>query len=216
MTQDNRDGESLLDLAQVAARTVDHYERHAERYWTGTCEHDVRQNIDALLDRIVGQPPFRVLDLGCGPGRDLKTFTELGHHAIGIDLATRFVEMARRFSGCEVWQQDFLALDLPEASFDGIYANAALFHVPSIALPDVLARLRSSLKPAGVLLSSNPRGDNREGWSNERYGAYYDLDRWRSYLVAAGFDELLHYYRPRGLPRDQQPWLASVWRRRDA
>ena len=66
----------------------------------------------------------------------------------------------------------------------------------------------------GVLFSSNPRGDNREGWNGPRYGAYHDLQAWQALLTAAGFVELEHYYRPAGLPRAQQPWLASVWRKR--
>jgi hypothetical protein len=65
----------------------------------------------------------------------------------------------------------------------------------------------------GVLFSSNPRGNNEESINGERYGAYYDLAAWREYLIAAGFSELEHYYRPSGLPFEQQPWLASVWRR---
>ncbi|MCF5209544.1 SAM-dependent methyltransferase, partial [Pseudomonas syringae] len=64
-----------------------------------------------------------------------------------------------------------------------------------------------------VLFSSNPRGENQEGWNGERYGAYHDLESWRKLLTEAGFVELEHYYRPAGLPREQQPWLASVWRR---
>jgi hypothetical protein len=65
-----------------------------------------------------------------------------------------------------------------------------------------------------VLFASNPRGDNREGWNGLRYGAYYDLEGWRAIVGAAGFEEILHYFRPPGLPREQQPWLASVWRAR--
>ena len=64
-----------------------------------------------------------------------------------------------------------------------------------------------------MLFSSNPRGDNQEGWNNGRYGVYHDLESWRRYLTGAGFSEIEHYYRPAGLPREQQPWLASVWRR---
>jgi SAM-dependent methyltransferase len=56
--------------------------------------------------------------------------------------------------------------------FDGIYANASLFHVPSAALPQVLSDLHAALKTGGVLFSSNPRGDNREGWNGPRYGSY--------------------------------------------
>jgi SAM-dependent methyltransferase len=192
---------------------LEHYERHAESFWEGTRHHDVSQNIEALLEYIEGEPPFKILDFGCGPGRDLKAFSERGHIAVGLEGAPRFAEMARRYSGCEVWRQDFLTLDLPESYFDGVFANAALFHVPSQELPRVLRELAAALKPRGVLFSSNPRGRNEEGWHSQRYGAYHDLEAWRGYMSAAGFDELTHYYRPAGLPRDQQPWLAGVWRR---
>jgi SAM-dependent methyltransferase len=132
---------------------------------------------------------------------------------VGLDGTPRFVQMARQASGCEVWQQDLLQLSLPASRFDGIYANAVLFHVPGQELPRVLRELRAALKPRGVLFSSNPRGGNQEGWNRGRYGAYHDLDGWRGLLGDAGFEELEHYYRPQGLPREQQPWLASVWRR---
>jgi hypothetical protein len=72
------------------------------------------------------------------------------------------------------------------------------------------------LKPGGVLFSSNPRGRGEEGWNGGRYGAFHDLHAWRQYLTAAGFVELEHYYRPPGLPRELQPWLASVWRKAGA
>jgi SAM-dependent methyltransferase len=151
--------------------------------------------------------------LGCGPGRDLKALADRGHRAIGLDGAARFTAMARIYSGCEVWQQDFLKLDLPDGYFDGIFANATLFHVPSQELARVLLELRAALKPHGVLFSSNPRGDNEEGWNQGRYGTFHDWDAWQRYMLAAGLAELEHYYRPAGLPRNRQPWLASVWRK---
>jgi len=94
-----------------------------------------------------------------------------------------------------------------------VFANAALFHVPAQELPRVLVELGAALKPGGVLFSSNPHGHNEEEWNRGRYGAYHDLETWRRFVTAAGFTELEHYYRPPGLPRDQQPWLATVWRR---
>lgn len=198
---------------QVTQATLAHYDRSAQQFFEGTRDHDVSQNIAALLDAIEGQAPFHILDLGCGPGRDLKRFTELGHIAIGLDGSAEFVRMAREYSGCDVWQQDFIDLRLPDSMFDGIFANASLFHVPAAVLPDVLLRLQAALKPGGVLFSSNPRGDNREGWNGPRYGSYHDYDAWAGFVTAAGFAPLHHYYRPAGLPRDQQPWLASVWRK---
>jgi SAM-dependent methyltransferase len=201
------------DLARISDVTLQHYNQRAEAFWRGTRDHDVSQNIAALLEAIEGEPPFTVLDFGCGPGRDLKVFADRGHVAIGLEGAAELAAMARAHSGCEVWQQDFLKLDLPARHFDGIFANASLFHVPAQELPRVLSELQASLKPRGVLFASNPRGNNDEGWNGERYGAYHDLETWRRYATSAGFVELNHYYRPAGLPREQQAWLASVWRR---
>jgi len=151
------------DLPRIAAATLAHYNRQAEDFREGTRDHDVSQNIAALLRHLEGEPPFTLLDFGCGPGRDLAAFTALGHRAVGLDGAARFVEMAREATGCEVLHQDFLALDLPPARFDGVFANASLFHVPGSELPRVLGELRATLKPGGVLFSSNPRGANQEG-----------------------------------------------------
>ena len=201
------------DLAAISAKTLAHYNGRAAEFWEGTRDHDVSQNIDALLRHVRGVPPLRILDFGCGPGRDLAAIRALGHTPIGIDGSAAFAAMARAHSGCEVWEQDFLALELPSGEFDGIFANASLFHVPSQELPRVLRELHATLKPGGVLFTSNPRGDNEEGWHNGRYAAYHDIESWRAYLEQAHFTELEHYYRPAGLPREQQPWLASVWRR---
>ena len=201
------------ELDRIAARTLDHYNERAQDFWQGTRDHDVSQNIAALIRHLEGPPPFTILDLGCGPGRDLEAFTELGHLAIGLKGAPQLAAMARAHSGCAVWEQNLLTLDLPPAHFDGVFANAVLFHVPSEALPQVLRALHSTLRPRGVLFTSNPRGDGQEGWQGARYGAFHNLQTWRRHMSLAGFSELEHYYRPAGLPRDEQPWLASVWRK---
>ncbi|WP_268798520.1 class I SAM-dependent methyltransferase [Pseudomonas huanghezhanensis] len=201
------------DLAQITATTLGNYNEVAEGFREGTRDHDVSQNIDALLRNIKSPAPFQILDFGCGPGRDLQAFTAMGHIATGLDGSERFAEMARADSGCEVLHQNFLELNLPAERFDGIFANAVLFHIPKQELPRVLRELRASLKPGGVLFSSNPRGHNQEGWKGERYGSYHNLDAWRGLLIDAGFIELEHYFRPTGMPKEQQPWLASVWRK---
>jgi SAM-dependent methyltransferase len=191
------------ELAQLAGRTLEHYRQHADHFLHGTRDHDVSQNIAALLRPIVGRPPFTILDFGCGPGRDLATLAKLGHRAIGLEGAAPFVAMARAATGCAVWQQDFLKLDLPEDTFDAVFANASLFHVPTQELPRVLRELRTALKPEGVLFSSNPRGNDEQGWRAGRFGVFHRLETWQSHVSAAGFAELEHYFRPAGLPRQQ-------------
>jgi len=200
-------------LAEISRSTLGHYESRAEAFWEGTRDHDVRQNRDALLRHLNTSGPARILDFGCGPGRDLAAFVSAGHDPVGLDGAAPFCEMARAHSGCEVLHQDFLALALPDRAFDGVFANASLFHVPAQELPRVLRELWATLREDGVLFASNPRGDNREGFSGERYGSYHDHTRWHALVTDCGFVELEHYYRPPGRPREEQPWLATVFRK---
>jgi SAM-dependent methyltransferase len=200
-------------VRDLSAATIAFYDRFARAFWDGTRHHDVSQNYAAFLNAIEGDPPYSILDFGCGPGRDLSYFRSLGHEAVGLDGSQQLVAMARAHSQCGVLHQDFLAMQLPERRFDGVFANASLFHVPSQELPRVLLELNKTLKQRGVLFSSNPRGNNEEGSSDDRYACFLDLDTWRDYVVSAGFVEVCHYYRPPGLPRHQQPWLATVWRK---
>jgi len=174
------------NLEEIANRTLDHYNQRAEAFWEGTREHDVTQNIAAMLQHIAADDPLTLLDFGCGPGRDLKVFAGLGHIAIGLEGSARFAAMARSHSGCSVWQQDFLKLDLPDQYFDGVFANATLFHVPSQELPRVLRELHACLKPGGVLFSSIPRGHDEEGWNDGRYGVFHDPESWRRAAAASG------------------------------
>lgn len=192
--------------------TLAHYQANAEDFREGTKDHDVSQNVDALLRYLPGAAPQRILDLGCGPGRDLATFLRLGHAPVGLEGAPAFVAMARAATGCEVWHQDFLELDLPHERFEGVFANAVLFHVPTQELGRVLRDLRRTLVAGGVLFCSNPRGPDIERQQGDRYGAFLTLETWSRFVTAAGFEQLEHYYRPAGRPRPEQPWLATVWR----
>ena len=126
---------TVEELDRISALTLAHYDERAEDFWQGTRDHDVSQNIAALLRHIEGTPPFTILDVGCGPGRDLKTFT----NSATRPSAWKVRNGSRRWRGpiarCEVWEQNLLALDLPAERFDGLFANAVLFHVPSEELP---------------------------------------------------------------------------------
>jgi SAM-dependent methyltransferase len=153
------------DLEKITGLTLDYYNRHAEDFWEGTRNHDVSQNIAAMLQHIQGEPPFTIVDFGCGPGRDLMAFAKLGHLATGLEGAAHLAAMAHAHSGCELWQQDFLKLDLPDDYFDGVFANASLFHVPSQELPRGLLQLRADrdgfqLFVLRLAAAPNPRAKN--------------------------------------------------------
>jgi len=201
-----RDTEALNEIETM---TLSHYNLNAEAYWHGTKEHDVIQNIEAFLSPFPKNKKLDILDLGCGPGRDVKYFQSLGHRPVGLDGSAVFCGMARRYTGCRILHQKFLSLDLPKHAFDGIFANASLFHVPSQELSRVLVDLNAALRPDGVLFLSNPRG-NGEGWAGQRYGNYMQFESSKVLIEAAGYKVIDHYYRPVGKPIDEQPWLAIV------
>jgi SAM-dependent methyltransferase len=203
------------DLRVLAERTLGSYQARAEAFWRGTRDHDVAQNLSTLLGALPPRSGLRILDFGCGPGRDLMALRAAGHTPVGLDGCPAFVDMAREHSGCEVLEQSFFELRLPPTSFDGVFANASLFHVPKATLPRVLGELFAALVPGGALFCSNPRamGEEQEGWQGERYGTYLSHEGWSALFEDAGFRLETHYLRPSGQPVSEQPWLAMLWRR---
>lgn len=201
--------QSIKELNEIETVTLSHYDQHAEAFWNGTKDHDVIQNYEAFLAPFPKDKKLDILDLGCGPGRDVRYFQSLGHRPVGLDGSAVFCDMARSYTGCEILQQKFLSLELPKQAYDGIFANASLFHVPSQELPRVLDDLYASLRPDGILFLSNPRGNN-EGWSGQRYGHYMQFDSSKLFMEVAGFKVIDYYYRPIGKPKHEQPWLAIV------
>ncbi len=195
--------------------TIAEYQLTAASYQAGTWNHDVSQNREALI-AAMPKNPGKILDVGCGPGRDLVAFQAQGHQVVGLDATPAFVEMARIKAGCEVWQQSFLALDLPAEHFDGIFANASLIHVPRRQMVKVLIDLWRSLIPGGVILMSMFRGD-WEGYSTRprghRYVAGWEYATLAPCVEKAGFEILHHYYRPPGLPCEAQSWVVIVARK---
>ena len=189
--------------------TIMHYQANSESFWEGTKGHDVNQNYAALQTRLPRSGDVRILDFGCGPGRDLKHFLNRGYIPTGLDGCESFCEMARECSDCEVLHQDFRELDLPESHFDGIFANASLFHIPKSQFKEVLLQLNTALKEEGILFCSNPRGDG-EYFDGSRYGNYMEYPEYEKFFKAAGYEIIDHYYRPQGWPREEQRWLAIV------
>merc|ERR1712217_511307 len=120
----------------------------------------------------------------------------MGRNPVGLDGVAKFCEMARASSKGEVWQQDLQQLSLPAAAFDGIFANACLFHVPSATLPYTLRELLKTLRAGGVLFVSNAHGfgEDKEGWTSGRtpntksYVCWLSEVTWKQYCTDAGFE----------------------------
>ena len=205
---------SHVDLEEIENLTIGHYEDNAESFRIGTKDHDVSQNIAAFLSALPKGKQLDILDFGCGPGRDLNVFKQMGHRPTGLDGSKEFCKMTQKLSKFPILHQKFLHLELEDNSFDGVFANASLFHVPSLELSRVLKEIHSALRKGGILFSSNPRGST-EGWQGQRYGHYMEFEESQIYLKQNGFKILDHYYRPSGKPKELQPWLAIVSQRQE-
>lgn len=198
---------------EIAAVTLRDYDRVAAEYWTWTKDQYLATDYDWFLSFLGGPGPFDLLDLGCGPGRDLFQLRQRGHRAVGLDGSLAMVRLARRYTGCPVLHQNFLSLRLRPGRFDGIFASASLFHVPPDALTEVLSQLRTTLRAAGILYTLNPRGRGQSGWAGDRYCTYHSLTAWRRMLRAAGFRERGCEPRPKDTDRAEQRWVASIWQK---
>ncbi len=135
-------------LDDIERTTIDHYERNSESFWQGTRDHDVSQNIDAFLNALPKNKSLDILDLGCGPGRDMCTFKSLGHRPVGLDGSKTFCTMAYQNSGCPALHQQFLSLELEQGGFDGIFANASCYFMsPARSLQECCRNCIALLRP---------------------------------------------------------------------
>lgn len=203
------------EIAEATARTLASYQAGADAYRDETRTRERAPDHDLffryLRAQFPSQPTYSLLDVGCGPGRDLAEFRARGHRAMGLDGCAAFVDMAQLHSGCPVLHQDLRAPLLPVATYDGIFACGSLFHVPPAALPQTLRALRQSLRAGGVLFTLNPRGEDQSGWVGDRFCCYLRLQTWRRLMTDAGWMLRTHTLRPLRLPRAQRQWIAAIW-----
>jgi hypothetical protein len=185
----------------------------AEAFWEGTRDHDVSQNIEALLRHIGPRRPSRSSISAAGRGATLLDFTRRGHRH-RLEGARRWRKWRVTHSGCEVWEQDFLSLICPRP-----FSTASL-PMPRCSmcrvreLPRVLRQIAREPQAGGVLFSSNPARRQPGERSTASATAPTMTSNLAEYLRGSGLSSNWSTtIVPPGLPREQQPWLASVWRK---
>ena len=127
--------------------TITYYQRNAQTFFDATVGVDMSSLYAPFLSQVV--PGGRVLDAGCGSGRDTKAFNALGYQVEAFDASAEMVELAAAYTGLPVRQMTFNMLEAEER-YDGIWCCASLLHLPQAELPEAMRRLAHSLKPGGV------------------------------------------------------------------
>ena len=146
--------------------TLEFYETNAEAYAAESLTHDVLD----IRGRFIARLPkgARILDLGCGSGRDSFAFSRLGFETVPVDGSENMCREAERYTGLPVRHVRFSELDYRE-EFDGVWACASLLHVPSAELPHVLNMVRQALRIGGIFFCCFKEGT----FEGERDGRYY-------------------------------------------
>ena len=146
--------------------TLEYYDQNAEQFFKTTAEVDFTGTQDRVL-RYLG-PGSRILDLGCGSGRDTRYFMEKGYQVDATDGSAEICRLASEYTGIPVRQMLFNELDAEE-EYDGIWACASILHLPEEELRDVMHRIGTALKEDGIFYTSFKYGD----FAGERKGRYF-------------------------------------------
>ena len=146
--------------------TMDYYSQHAETFFSGTVDVDMASLYQPFVAELPAQG--RVLDAGCGSGRDSRAFAGLGYDVDAFDASPEMVAMACQHSGLAVRQMRFAEVEAI-SRYDGIWCCASLLHVPSAELPDALYRLARALKPGGIWYVSFKYGEGERAKEGRRF-----------------------------------------------
>ncbi len=134
-------------------------------------EETVGADVTPLYERFLKYVPEggKILDLGCGSGRDVKAFLERGYVADGADRSEELCKLASEYTGVKIKQMDFAQLEAVD-EYDAIWACASLLHVPCEELPKIFELARRALKPSGVMYMSYKYGD----YEGDRDGRFFN------------------------------------------
>ena len=176
---------------KLLERTIATYERHAKKY---AAEHsnisEIKKEADFFLKCLKGK---KILDVGCGPGRDAKYFSDKGYEVTGIDISPGLLEIAAKNAPrAKFIKMDMRFMDFPKNSFDGIWAVASLLHIPKKDAKHTLGLFKKILKPGGTLFVSVKKGEGEklvEDWFRDysRFFAYYEEKELEELIKSCGF-----------------------------
>ncbi|EGQ9284270.1 class I SAM-dependent methyltransferase [Vibrio parahaemolyticus] len=156
------------------------YEEENLNYIRNTINLSMEEHITPFMEMVSNSGGNKILDVGCGSGRDLKTFMHYEFDCLGVEPDEFFAEYAELFSGAKVAHCDIRRF-VSRRKFDGVWCNASLLHIPKNELPSVLTRLSKHMNSKSVLYASFKHGKDfsdgrREFTCFEREGLQHIFD----------------------------------------
>lgn len=167
------------------ANTIDYYNRNVQSFIDGTVSVDFTQIQNVFLELL--PKDARILDFGCGSGRDTKYFLDCGYQVDAMDGSIELCRAASEYTGIHVKQMLFQELAEVE-KYDGIWACASILHVKKAELPDIIRKMSLATKENGIIYVSFKYGD----YEGERNGRYFtDMTEFSMKELLAAFPELV-------------------------
>lgn len=197
-------------MADNRDNTIEYYNTNAEAFYSGTVSVDM----SVWRDRFTAHVPAhgRILDAGCGSGRDSRAFMEQGYEVVAFDASSEMCRMASELIGQQVLEMRFEDMEF-EDEFDGVWACASLLHVPYDGLPDALGRINRSLMTAGALYVSFKYGEGMK-LRGERQFSDFTEETVRPLLEGAGFAIIESGITTDVRPgRDDERWVNVIARK---
>ncbi|MFP4474050.1 MAG: class I SAM-dependent methyltransferase [Desulfatibacillaceae bacterium] len=192
---------------------ADYYEDNHETYHEVTFSVDPTPVLEPLQARLA--PGSRVLDVGCGSGRDMAWFAARGHHCTGVERSPGLARLAREHTGCPVIQDDMRVVDFAGLASDAVLAIGTLVHLPRVEMPGMLSRISASLGGDGHLLVSMKEGRGSVVRADGRVNVLWTDAGLRVVFSSLGF-HVADFSRRTSLVNPADTWIAYVLRARGA
>lgn len=191
--------------------TIKYYDENAKAFFENTKDADMKEIYELFLKYL--PPGVKILDLGCGSGRDTKYFLQKGYDVVATDGSMEMVKLSTQFTGRQTLHLTFDEIDFNE-EFDGIWACASLLHVPRSKIDFVLKKIYFALKKGGVFYSSYKYG-NKEEIRNGRFFNNYDEISFNELLKNHPYFTLLEMKVTSDVRegRENEKWLNVVLRK---
>lgn len=197
------DYENVKKIKNKMNQTIRYYNQNADQFFYTTYQVDMTSLYQSFLRYLPEHAS--ILDLGCGSGRDMLAFKNLGYQVEAIDYSEELVAKARQLTGLAVQLGSFHELSAQE-KYDGIWACASLLHCERDRLAEVLQKMLCALKPNGVCYMSFKHGNQ----DREKDGRNFtDLDEQQAHDLLKGFDQILLLQQ--WITLDKRPDRTEEW-----
>ncbi|WP_027308516.1 bifunctional 2-polyprenyl-6-hydroxyphenol methylase/3-demethylubiquinol 3-O-methyltransferase UbiG [Caloramator sp. ALD01] len=191
--------------------TIEYYNKNALDFYINTKDVDMQKLYDFFLKYL--EKGAKILDLGCGSGRDAKHFLDNGYDVVALDASIEMVRLSSELTGRKTVHKTFNELDY-ENEFDAIWACASLLHVSRKEIDDILYKISRALKPNGILFASFKYGDKEE-FRNGRFFNFYEEKSFRELINNHQYFEIVETLITKDVRqgREDEIWFSVILRK---